>query len=171
MAAFGTVFHATLEEIIGLVESWMDRYPIHASAFAFPPARQVVVTRETIREVLQRPDVRSLIFTDTLPDPAWSQAHDAVVSDVDALRFNIGREHATGLEQSFMSTSNATPLWSKLNRELKKLATAGANCIWNDGDTTLDRNARFTAGAKALAASGVPLRQFENSMRFHYMPK
>lgn len=58
-----------------------------------------------------------------------------------------------------------------MNAELKKLTTAGATCIWNDGDTRFDRNARFTAGAKALAASGIPLRQSAQMTHYHYLPK
>jgi hypothetical protein len=53
---------------------------------------------------------------------------------------------------------------------LKKKTTAGATLIWEDGSTRYSSNARFTPGAKALAASGVPLRQFHQSTHI-YQPK
>lgn len=171
MASFGTDFHATLDEIVSLIEGWLERYPIFLSAFAFPPSRQVPITRESIRDVLCRPDITSVVFTMTRVDPSWPSAYDVTMHIEDSLRLNIGRVFPTGLTQSFMSTSHATPTWQKLNRELKKLTTAGAVLDCANGAQGLDRNARFTAGAKALHASGVPLRQFESSTNFVYVPK
>ena len=171
MASFGTDFHATLDEIVTLIKGWSERYPIFLSAFAFPPNHQVPITRESIRAVLNRADVCSIVVTTCPADPSWEQAHDATVSGLDALRFEIGRLFPTGLTQSFMSTSHATPTWQKLNRELKKVTTAGAMLVGGEGTPEFRPNPRFTAGAKALHASGVPLRQFENSTKFVYVPK
>ena len=171
ISSFGTNFHATIEEIINLVEGWADRYPIYLSAFAFPPARQVPITRETIREVIAQPEVSSFVLTESTVDATCKQAHDVAASGRVNLILNIGRVGSTGLEQSFLSTKTVTPTWEKMNRELKKITTAGATLVCTKGTTGTDRNARFTAGAKALAAAGTPLRQFANSTKFIYVPK
>ena len=170
-SSFGTQFHATLDEMMDLVETWMDRYPIYLSAFSFPPARQVQITRETIREVLARPELSSVVFTESPVDPSCQQAYDVAATGMVHLILNIGRFGSTGFAQSFMSTTTVTPTWQKMNRELKKVATAGATIVLANGSTGVDRNARFTAGAKALAAAGTPLRQAAQTTRFMYMPK
>ena len=170
-SSFGTDFHATIDEITSFVEGWVDRYPIYLSAFAFPPARQVQITRETIREVLAQPEISSVVFTESPVDPSCQQAYDVGTRWMVRLKLDIGRLGSTGLAQSFLSTTTVTPTWQKLNRELKKVATAGATLVLANGSTGFDRNARFTPGAKALAAAGTPLRQFEQSTRFMYMPK
>lgn len=169
-SSFGTQFHATLEELVELVEGWVDRYPIHLSAFAFPPARRVPITRQTIREVLAQPDVSSVVFTESTVEPSWLRATDIAGSGMVHLILDIGRLGPTGLTQSFLSTLTVSPTWQKMNRELKKLTTAGADLVWEDGRTGFDRNARFTAGAKALAAAGTPLRQWKQS-DYVYLPK
>jgi len=170
-SSFGTDFHATTDEIISLVETWMDRYPICLSAFAFPPAHQVEITRETIRDVLVRPEISSVVFTESPADPSCQQAVHVAESGMVNLILNIGRLGPTGLTQSFLSTMTVTPTWQKMNRELKKIATAGATLVFKSGITGFDRNARFTAGAKALAAAGTPLRQSKQATNFIYVPK
>lgn len=170
-SSFGTEFHATIDEITSLVEGWVDRYPIYLSAFAFPPARQEQITRETIRDVLARSEISSVVFTESPVDPSCQQAHDVAATGMVHLILNIGRLGPTGLAHSFLSTMTVTPTWQKMNRELKKMTTAGATLVFESGKTGFDRNARFTAGAKALAAAGTPLRQFANSTKFVYIPK
>ena len=170
-SSFGTQFHATIDEIATLIEGWMDRYPIHLSAFAFPPARQVQITRDTIREVLARPEVSSVAFTEGAVDPAWEQSYDVAGSGLVHLILDIGRLGSTGLTQSHLSTKTVTPTWEKMNRELKKLTTAGATLVSPDGSTEFRPIPRFSPGAKALAATGTPLRQHAQSTKFVYMPK
>lgn len=87
------------------------------------------------------------------------------------LILNIGRFGSTGFAQSFMSTTTVTPTWQKMNRELKKVATAGATLLSPDGTTSFRPIPRFSPGAKALAAAGTPLRQSEQATNFMYMPK
>lgn len=171
MTSFATDVHATIDEIANLLEGWVDQYRLELSAFAFPPNRQVPITRQTLRDVLNQPDVCSVVVTTCSADPSWKQAHDATISGFDMLRFEVGRLGPFGLTQSSLSTPKATPTWAKLNRELKKLTTAGATLDCANGVQGIDRNARFTAGAKALHASGVPLRQMPNSTKFVYVPK
>lgn len=170
MGKFETEFHATAEEVARVVESWMDRFPIFVCAFAFPPEHSVAIARNTIREVVGQPDLKDLAFTETPPNPSWKAVYDAFLCGASVLRFSVGRLTPKGLTQSFLTTNNSTPTWQKMNRELKKLTTAGADLVWEDGRTGFDRNARFTAGAKALAAAGTPLRQWKQS-DYVYLPK
>ncbi len=170
MPAFLTTFHAAHDELGSFVETWMDQHPIVLSAFAFPPSRMVAITRETIRAVLSRPDLSSLVFTECAVDPLWKSAHNVATRGVNPLILKVGALGSRGLEQSSLDTIDATPIWKKINADLKKKTTAGADLVWEDGRTGHDRNARFTAGAKALAAAGTPLRQWAQC-DYIYLPK
>ncbi|MBK9259283.1 MAG: hypothetical protein IPM54_05550 [Polyangiaceae bacterium] len=170
MTTFATDFHATPEELIELVGKWMTEYPIVATACAFPPSSTSPVTLENFRQVLARPDVWEVIFTEGPVKPSASSNLDILDEHPGALCLQIYHVAPRGLEQARLTTMDANPMWKKINRELKKLTTAGATLLWEDGRSAFDRNARFTAGAKALAASGVPLRQFHQST-FVYQPK
>ena len=171
MPSFRTDFHATLDEIIDLVAKWIQTYPVVATAARFSLSQMQLMTLDNVRAVLADPIVGEVMFTEGPITKPAKNVSQALEEHPNALLLQVERLGPTGLPQSSLSTMYATPLWSKLNRELKKLTTAGATLIAVSGNRPIDRNARFTAGAKALAASGVPLRQFENSMRFHYMPK
>lgn len=180
MGSFSTDFHGTPEELLALAGKWMAEYPIVATAEEFvvgaplpgPPSRVLPVTLENFREVLARPEVWEVLFTEapvTVPARSIYQILDEHPGGL-ALRINRVGPH--GLAQARLATRDAAnPTWKKMNRELKKLTTAGATLIWNNGDTRYDRAARFTPGAKALAAAGVPLRQFAQSTDFKYVPK
>lgn len=170
-SSFETEFHATREELTSLIADWWDRYPIVVTTFAFPPARMVPVDKTNLREVLARADVNSMVFTEQAVDPSCKQAHDVAASGLSVLWIVLGRLGPTGLTQSSFSSLTVTPTWQKINRELKKVTTAGATLIYENGARPFDRNARFTAGAKALAAAGTPLREHAHAMRFMYMPK
>ncbi len=162
---FMTQFHATLDELCTFIEESMDRYPqIVVSAFAFPPSRQVSISRETIREVLAHDGVDDVVFTERVVDPAITSAYGVARGEYEALYLDIGRLGSWGLAESTLGTKTVTPLWKKLNAALKKQTTAGADVGWDDGTPGHhNRNHRFTAGARALAASGVPLRQSHQS--------
>ena len=171
MPSFRTEFHTTLDEIIDLVGKWLKTYPVVATAQRFPPVQLVPMTLDNFRDVLEEPIVVKVIFTEGLITTPAASVSQALDEHANRLYLRIERLGPTGLPQSSLATMHTTPLWSKLNRELKKMTTAGAILIYDEGMRPIDRNARFTAGAKALAASGVPLRQFAQSTNFHYMPK
>lgn len=170
-SSFGTDFHATREEMLSVIQDWWDRYPIVVTTFAFPPPRMVLVDKTNFGEVLARPDVDSIVFTESAVDPSCRQAHDVAARGMNVLWLELGRLGSTGLTQSFLSTKTVSPTWQKMNRELKKMTTAGATLLSPDGTTSFQPNPRFSPGAKALAAAGTPLRQFANSTKFMYIPK
>ena len=161
MAGFYTPFHATLDELCDIIEAWLDQHPIVISAFAFPPCTRVDISRDTLRDVLGRPDIGEVVFTQTPVDPSLSSACDVGTAGSASVQLNIGRLKPSGLEQSNLSTGYDDPIWKKINRDLKRHTTAGADYV---NDTTgkvsqFARDARFTPGAKALDASGTRLRQ------------
>jgi len=160
MAGFNTQFHATLSELCDFIEAWLDEHPIVISAFAFPPLTRVAISRETLRDVLARPDVGEVVFTHGPVDPSLISGYRVGVAGYKSLHLNIGRLKPTGLEQSSMDTVHDDPIWKKMNKDLKRRTTAGANYV-NDatGEGHFYRNDRFTPGAKSLSASGTPLRQ------------
>ncbi len=170
MTSFATEFHAAPEEIISVAHRWLVNLPVFATAEFFPPSRITPLTPENFRETVAASDFREILFTEgpvTRPATSTSQ----ILSEhPGGLLLQVGRLMPRGLEQASLSTMDATPLWKQLNRELKKMTTAGADLVWEDGRTGFDRNARFTAGAKALAATGTPLRMW-NQSDYVYLPK
>lgn len=170
MSSFATEFHATPEEVTELVAKWLEEHCLIATAEAFPPSRIMPLNRDNLGELLARPEVNEVLFTETQVTIPGNSISDVLKEHPGGLVFQFGRLRSQGLEQSTLSTMNASPLWKRLNAELKKLTTAGAHCIWEDGRTAFDRNARFTAGAKALAATGVPLRESYQST-YIFQPK
>jgi hypothetical protein len=159
MAGFNTQFHATLSELEDFIEAWLDQHPIVISAFAFPPNTRVPISRDTVRDVLARPDVCDVVFTQAPVDPSVISAYRVADTDLRPLRLLINRLKPHGLEQSSLSTGYADPIWKKINRDLKRRTTAGA--VYTNEDTGAShfyREPRFTPGAKALYASGTPLR-------------
>ncbi len=179
MTSFATEFHGTPEELIELTGKWMADYPIIATAeerIALEPPgpfwRMLPVTRENFREILALPCVSEVLFTENPVNPSLSCVSDILTQEQPgALCLHIYRVGPNGLAQARLTTMDANPMWKKMNSELKKMTTAGATLLYKDGDTTFNRNVRFTAGAKALAAAGVPLRASEQSTRFKYLPK
>ncbi len=119
MAGFNTQFHATLDELCDIIEAWLDQNPIFISAFAFPPCTRVAISRDTLREVLARPDIGEVTFTLAPVDPALSSASDVGTSGSTSVRLNIGRLKPECLEQSSLSTGYDDPIWKKINRDLK----------------------------------------------------
>ncbi len=168
---FMTQFHITPDELCELVGKWMDDYPqLVVTAFAFPPERQVPITRTTLRDVIVRPEVLSLSFTECPVEATLQSAYDVACADLQSLTLHIGHLGSWGLAESTLGTKTVTPLWKKLNAALKKQTTAGAYLAWDDGTPGhYYRNQRFTAGAKALAAAGVPLRETHQSTN-RYLP-
>jgi hypothetical protein len=160
MAGFNTQFHATLSELQDFIESWLDEHPIVISAFAFPPRSRVAISRETVREVLARPDVLQVTFTHGPVDSSLRSAGDVVDAGYKPLYLLIRRLKPHGLEQSSLSTGYDDPIWKKINRDLKRRTTAGADYANDEtGASHFYREPRFTPGAKALYASGTPLLQ------------
>lgn len=159
MAGFETEFHATPDEVCDFIEAWLDEHPIVISAFSFPPLRRAAISRETMREVLARPDVDQVMFTHGPVDPSLNAVTAVADTEQSFLYLLIGRLKPNGLEQSSLSTGYDDPVWKKINRDLKPHTTVGAIYTNEDtGATGFYRYPRFTPGAKALHASGIPLR-------------
>ncbi len=159
MAGFITQFHATREELIEIIASWMDQHPIVLSAFAFPPASRVPMSRETVRTVLTRTDVNTVAFTMVPVDPAIHSSYGVARAGLEPMQLYIGRLLPEGLEESSLNTIHPNPLWKKLNNQFKRKTTAGATYVnTTTGGSMYVREARFTAGAKQLFLSGTPLR-------------
>lgn len=167
MATFQTTFHATLDELCEFIEGWLDNHPIVIGAFAFPPCSQVAISRDTVREVLARPALSQVTFTHGPVNPSWTSPGED--DEQSFLYLLIGRMQPNGLEQSTLSSGYDDPIWKKINRDLKRRTTAGAVCTnERTGASGFYRNPRFTPGAKALAVSGTPLREFRGaSIRFY----
>ena len=172
MGTFGTEFHATPNELCDFIEDWLDQYPIVISAFAFPPLRRAAISRDTVREVLARPDINQITFTHGPVDPSVNSVSAVSDTGQSFLYLLIGRLKPNGLEQSSMSGMSDDPTWKKINRDLKRHTTAGADYVEDATGKVWHsyRWPRFTPGAKALHASGTPLRH-PGGKNSSYRPK
>lgn len=178
MASFATDLHATPQELAELVGKWMSAYPIFGTAEEMvddaplpgPPSRTLALTLENYRELFANPKIWEVLFTVEPVTTFPRSIFQILGKHPGGLCLQVYHIGPRGLPQARLSTMDATPLWKQLNRELKKLTTAGADIMWESGRTAFDRNARFSPEAKALAASGVPLRQ-SAQCTYIYKPK
>lgn len=169
MASFGTQFHALLDELGDFLAAWIVTYPITAIAIEFWPKRRYPLTRENLREVLARPAVARIFLTLEPVDPSIVDNSEIIKAHPNALVFDIGRVGPRGLEQSSLSTMDANPIWRKINSDLKRKATTGADFVHEEnGAKGVERIFRFTPGARALSKAGTPLRAFAQSPVVYY---
>lgn len=171
MATFCTQFHALPSELIAFVETWMDTYPIIATAVEFPPVHAICLKRDDISGILSRPMVRRVIFTLGNVDLSGGDNVNVMAQHPGALALELGHLVSRGLEESCLSTMDANPIWRKINNDLKRKATTGADFLHEEnGARGVERTQRFTPGARALSSSGTPLRpDAQSPMRF--LPK
>ena len=123
--------------------------------------------------MLSQSSVQDVIFTVRPTDLSGKTGNQLRDKNEGSLTLDIGRLAGDrGLEQSCLSTMDATPLWKKIVANLKRRTTAGSIDVHEKtGASGLDRNFRFTAGARALHDQGTALRQFaQMSTVFHPLP-
>lgn len=163
MARFVNQFHATLDEHIDFVKDVLDKYGVHATA-VHQPFRVDAISSDNAREILSRPSVWRVVFTESPPVLSVKHEGELLEKNPGSLGLNIGQVRNGILEESCLSTMDASPAWKKINALLKARAPAGVIGISdNGGAPTFYPNHRLTAGAVALLDHGVALRQFAQS--------
>jgi len=160
MASFSIQFHATLNELIDFVAAWMSRFDAHASAI-YLPFRVESISAQAVSEVLSRPEVRSVMFTEPPANLSAANENELLDNNTGCLLLDIGRVQERGLEESCLNTMSASGTWRKIANDLKRQTSAGAIGAHEiTGAVAHYRNRRFTAGARALSEQGTVLRQF-----------
>jgi len=159
-----TQFHATTEELIEFVRESIEKYHVHATALHAFPFSAERVTDDNLDELLMDRTVHKVVFTEILADLTATGGLEFMDRNPAAMVLDVGRLVPRGLEESSLSTMEATPLWKKIATDLKRKAPAGViGTSEKSGDSTFYRDHRVTAGAKALSEQGIALRQFAQS--------
>jgi hypothetical protein len=170
MASVSHQFHATLGELTNLVEHALQEQTIYATFVEYFPYRAFQLDREKVAGVMGQPATRRLVFTTTPPVTEVSGNVELLDANPGALVLDIGRLGPRGLEESWLASSDAGPHWRAIVRSLKRITKAGVVGLnEHTGASAHYRSRRYTAGAKALAEQGVPMRQFAQSLvRFRF---
>lgn len=164
MASLSIQFHATLDELVNLVETWMTDHSIHATAVEYRPYAATPMTKTDVRTTMMRQQVRRLMFTEKPPDCGVSGNIELLDKNIGALLLEIGRLGPRGLDECRLSTMQATATWKKIAGHLKRQTKSGVVGInENTGASGYYRNHRYTIGAKALSSNGIVMRPFAQS--------
>jgi hypothetical protein len=164
MASLTSQFHATLEELIDFVRSAMMSYSVYATAVEFPPITIYPVKLEELDEVMRRPKLSEIIFTEAPPRISAPSTLRFLDENPGSMPLNIGQMGPRGLQESHLSTLDAKPTWKKIVRDLKRRTKAGARFVHDEtGPGGFYRDHRYTPGAEALCKAGTPMRQFTQS--------
>jgi len=163
MADISIQFHALPEELREFVKQCVADAGLHVVAIRFPPYKVVELDADQLDvEFADPPTYKELAFTLEKPSLLVTPESDFGVWNPDALWLHIGERTKTELRESHLSarTENAAALavWKKIAKRLKAMTEKGALGIQPDtGATGPVRWHRYTAGAKALEASGVAM--------------
>ena len=161
MADISIQFHALLEEQRNFVKQCVSDYGLHVVAIMYFPYEAVEMDSPALPEVFSDASpVREVAFTLGHPNLPAKGNMEFWEKNPDVLRLQIGSKSEKGVEESHLSarTENATTfaVWKKIAKRLKSMTEKGALAVnRKTGDTGPARGHRYTAGAKALEASGV----------------
>ncbi len=163
MADISIDFHALPEEQRDFVKQAVSDFGLHAVAIRFSPFEAVELVGDRLSEPFtDSSSYERIAFT--LGTPSLSVAHELDFADrnPDALCLDIGKRSKTELRESslFARTENAAALavWKKIAKRWKGMTKKGALAVHpKTGATGPARGHRYTPGAKALEASGVPM--------------
>jgi hypothetical protein len=163
MADISIQFHALPEELREFVKQIVPEFGLHVIAIRFPPYRAVELDSEQVDEAFtDSSPYDELAFTLRQPILPAKGNMEFCDKNPDALWLAIGKRTKTDLRESWLSarTENAAVLavWKKIAKRLRGMTERGALAVQpKTGATGPARDHRYTAGAKALEASGVPM--------------
>lgn len=156
-------FHALPEELRDFVKQCVADFGLRVVAIRYRPFEAVELDGDRLNEpFLDSSTHRRLQFTLGTPTLPATDELDFGNKNPDALRLDIGERSKNELRESWLSarTENASALaiWKKIAKRLRGITEKGTLGIQPDtGVTRPVRLHRYTAGAKALEASGVPM--------------
>jgi hypothetical protein len=163
MADISIQFHALPEELRDFVKQCVADFELRVVSIQFPPYQVVELDADHLdEEFADSSTYKRLAFTLGEPSLLVTRELDFADKNPDALWLHIGERTKTELRESHLSarTENAAALavWKKIAKRLKEMTEKGALGIQPDtGATGPVRWHRYTAGAKALEATGVPM--------------
>lgn len=163
MADISIQFHALPEELRDFVRQAVSDYGLHVVAIRFPPYEAIELDPDQLDEAFaDSSPYDQLTFTVHKPRLPAKGNMELWDKNPDALNLQFGRGTENGLVESHLlaRTENAAALavWKKIAKRLKGMTEKGALAVQpKTGATGSARDHRYTAGAKALEASGVAM--------------
>ncbi len=156
-------FHAAPEELLIFVKQIVKDYGLHVVAMKFFPFGAIEVNSSGLDGIFAESspyDQLGLIVSK--PILSMRGTMDFLDKNPNALCISIERKGEKGMRQSSLSarTDDAAILsvWKKVAKLLKDMTQTGVIVINPDtGASVLDRTFRYSAGAKSLASSGLPM--------------
>ena len=140
----------------------------------FFPFEAIEVSPDKLDEVFaETSPYRELVFTLKKPILPVKGNMDFLDKNPGALRLLVERKSKEGLRQSLLSARTDDPavlsVWKKIAKRLKDMTQAGVVVINpKTGAWVHDRSFRYSPGAKALAASGVPMLPIAGGNRIEF---
>ncbi|AKT42726.1 hypothetical protein [Chondromyces crocatus] len=164
MSSISIQFYAMPDENNDFVRRWMESEGLHAAAIEYHPFAVLPIAREAADEGVQCEGGRRLVFAERPIDCSASSNTQLLDKNEGVLVLDIGRLGPFGLTESHLKTSQSTARWRKIAADIKKNTEAGMVGVNEQSGATAEyRSLRYTNGAATLAASGTPLRPFEQS--------
>jgi hypothetical protein len=167
-------FHAIPEELLALVRTAVIDFGLHIVAMRYFPFAATEVGLDNLENVFAAGSPYcELGLTIDKPVIPLTGAMEFLDKNPGALRLAVERASKEGLRQSFLvaRTDNSAILatWKEIAKRLKKVTQAGVTVTNPDtGAFVQDRNFRYSAGAKALASSGVPMLPIAGGNRIEF---
>jgi hypothetical protein len=163
MADISIQFHALPEEVTAFAQQCMQDFNLYAVAMKYFPFEAAEVTAEEMGKLSEAKALyEELGLTLQQPRLPAKDNVDFYLNNPARLRITLARKEPAGLRQIGLSARtddvDALAIWKKIARRLKGITRAGVVVMNPDtGASGPERTFRYTAGAKALASSGVPM--------------
>ncbi len=173
MSDISIQFHATPDELLLLVQDFVQDARIFVSAIKYEPFKVIPVENQALVLVLHQTDVERLAFTIKRPVLRGNGMMGFLDRNPSALLLDIGRRVDAGLQESGITarTSDKAVLgiWRKLSRRIIAATRTGVTAVNpQTGATAPVRSHRFSDGAKALERAGVPMLPVAGTARLRF---
>jgi hypothetical protein len=173
MADISIQFHALPEEILPVVNAFVDEIRPYVIGMRFHPFEAWLVERPQIMDVMRDETVRRIAFLPGNPVLPVGKMTELIDRNPDVLMLEIGRRGDEGLKESWLTarTGNEAALeaWRKLAKKIRSITKTGAIAVNpSTGVTAKLKDHRFSEGAKRLEAQGVPILPAAGTSRLRF---
>ena len=169
--SFSIQFHATPDEQCEYVTQWLSQYALSCAAITFPPFSATVIDSAKVRNAVEG-GARRIVLSERELLLDVNGSNELIDENPGLLILELGLLVQNGLEESHLSTTDATPVWQAIARSVRKSTKAGAIAVnESTGATAQIRSHRYTDGARALWESGTKMLTAGSAVMHLYNPQ
>jgi hypothetical protein len=173
MADLSIQFHALPEEILPLLASLAEESQAFIMALTFSPFCVERAEPSMLASLLESPRIDRIAFTCGAPVLAVRGMNDFLDKNSDVLLVDIGRLGDSGLRESWVTARTADSAsmrrWRHFARRIRAITRTGVAAVnAQTGAMANLREHRFSAGAKELERSGVPMLPAAGTSRLKF---